>query len=41
MKIEGKECTSHKVKITKYFEGILNIPNEMDAMDPALTLLSS
>ena len=33
MEINGKECTSHKVQITEYFEGIIHIPNEMDAMD--------
>jgi len=33
LKINGKECTSHKVQITSHFEGMIHIPNEMDAMD--------
>jgi hypothetical protein len=33
MIIEGRDCSSHRVKITNFFEGILYIPEEMDAMD--------
>jgi len=33
MEIDGKKCIPHKVKITEHFEGIIHIPEEMDAMD--------